>query len=201
MSSRDAPGRDQLVEAALALIGERGLKGATVRAVASRARVTPGLVVHHFGTKEMLAAEVERAVLARFDRAMAIDADTSDPTSAATSISERLSHTLGSDPDLRRYLRRALLEPSPAGIAILQRLVELTMIPLRRFKREIGLPSAIDMKWLAVQIVVINLAATILEPALEPALGRRPFTASEVAKRTKSNLRFLSSALGHLCQE
>ncbi|MGH9006294.1 MAG: helix-turn-helix domain-containing protein, partial [Acidimicrobiales bacterium] len=72
-----SPGRRQLLEAALRLIAERGLHAATVRAVADEAGVTPGLVVHHFRTKDQLAEEVDRLVVARFTAALAVESDVS----------------------------------------------------------------------------------------------------------------------------
>ncbi len=111
-------------------------------------------------------------------------------------MANRLSQTIGKDPDLRRYIRRAVLEASPAGQAILERLVELTIANLRQHLRE--LPPERELTWLAIQIVTINLAGTLLEPLLEPILGREPFTPTEVRRRSAANLDFISAALRHL---
>lgn len=46
--------REALIRATLALIAEAGVRGATVRAIAQRAEVTPGLIRHHFSTKDDL---------------------------------------------------------------------------------------------------------------------------------------------------
>ncbi len=46
--------KDALIQAALALIAERGVRGATVRAIAERANVTQGLIRHYFTSKEDL---------------------------------------------------------------------------------------------------------------------------------------------------
>jgi TetR/AcrR family transcriptional repressor of bet genes len=52
--------REALVEAVLALVSEGGMEAATVRAIAERASVTPGLIRHYFDTKEdLLAAAYE----------------------------------------------------------------------------------------------------------------------------------------------
>jgi AcrR family transcriptional regulator len=195
-----ASGRSQLVDAALRLIGERGLKAATVRAVAKEAAVTPGLVVHHFGTKDKLAAEVDKLVIARFTAALAVDTDSRSPDHAASAIAERLSKTIGGDPDLRRYVRRAILEASPSGHAILARLVELTVANLREQIPRSRLLAERDLTWLAVQITIVNLAGALLEPLLEPLLGREPFTPTETRHRTAANLEFLAAALHHLTE-
>lgn len=46
--------RDDLIAAALDLVAEGGLHAATVRAIADRAGVTPGLIRHYFSSKEDL---------------------------------------------------------------------------------------------------------------------------------------------------
>ncbi len=46
--------REALIEATLSLIAEQGVQGATVRAIATRAKVTQGMIRHHFTSKEEL---------------------------------------------------------------------------------------------------------------------------------------------------
>jgi hypothetical protein len=148
---------------------------------------------------EHVAAEVERTVLERFEAALSDTFDaTTDAVDAATWISKRLAGTIGPDSALRHYVRRAVLEATPAGPAILGRLVELTKAVLDRFAPDLSLPGETDTDWLAIQIVTVNLSATLLEPLIEDVLGRQPFTAHEVQRRTDANLRFLTSALANL---
>ncbi|MCC5974221.1 MAG: TetR family transcriptional regulator C-terminal domain-containing protein [Rubellimicrobium sp.] len=52
--------REAMVRAVLSLVSEGGMEAATVRAIAERAEVTPGLIRHYFATKEdLLAAAYE----------------------------------------------------------------------------------------------------------------------------------------------
>lgn len=46
--------REALIEAALVLVAQRGVRGATVRAIAEHAQVTQGLIRHYFSSKEDL---------------------------------------------------------------------------------------------------------------------------------------------------
>jgi AcrR family transcriptional regulator len=48
--ARRAPGRAALIEAAAAVIAQRGVRGLSVGAVAKRAGTTPALVYYHFGS-------------------------------------------------------------------------------------------------------------------------------------------------------
>lgn len=52
-----------LIEATLALVSEGGAATATVRAIAARAGVTPGLIRHYFQTKEELIAASYRHLM------------------------------------------------------------------------------------------------------------------------------------------
>jgi AcrR family transcriptional regulator len=50
--------RDSILAAAAGLFAERGYAGATTAAIASRARVSEGIVFHHFGSKRKLFVAV-----------------------------------------------------------------------------------------------------------------------------------------------
>ncbi len=55
--------RDDLVAAAVQLVAEGGAGAATVRAIAERAGVTPGLIRHYFSTKDELTQTAFRTVM------------------------------------------------------------------------------------------------------------------------------------------
>ena len=55
--------RAALIEATLDLIAEGGPQAATVRAIALRAGVTPGLIRHYFATKEELVAAAHEQLM------------------------------------------------------------------------------------------------------------------------------------------
>lgn len=61
--------RDDLIAAALDLVAEGGLQAATVRAIAARAGVTPGLIRHYFTSKE----ELTRTAYTRLMQRMVAD--------------------------------------------------------------------------------------------------------------------------------
>lgn len=57
--------REDLITATLECVAERGLAGATVREIAQRADVTPGLIRYYFPTKDDLIGAAYRAVMNR----------------------------------------------------------------------------------------------------------------------------------------
>lgn len=57
--------RDSLIGAAIDLMAEGGIKAASVRAIAERAGVTPGLIRHYFRSKDDLTREAFRHMMDR----------------------------------------------------------------------------------------------------------------------------------------
>ncbi len=74
--------REALIAAALDLVTEGGPAAATVRAIAERAGVTPGLIRHYFSGKEELSRAAYAAMMARMviDNQATIDAVQGDAT-------------------------------------------------------------------------------------------------------------------------
>jgi TetR/AcrR family transcriptional regulator, transcriptional repressor of bet genes len=67
--------RAALIQATLDCIAEGGPQAATVRAIAPRAGVTPGLIRHYFATKEDLVAAAYEALMTRLTTASAARLD------------------------------------------------------------------------------------------------------------------------------
>ena len=133
--------REALIAAALDLIAEGGPAAATVRAIADRAGVTPGLIRHYFDSKDHLTREAYRAMMAAMqaDNAAVLEAAPPDPAARlAAFVAAALRppvmdphrmglwagfiHQVRSDPDMaavhaETYLRyRDLLESLIAAI-------------------------------------------------------------------------------------
>lgn len=73
--------RDALIAAALDLVSEGGIEAATVREIAARAGVTPGLIRHYFQTKEDLLRAAYARIMGRLtvDAARVLDSTPPDP--------------------------------------------------------------------------------------------------------------------------
>lgn len=75
--------RDALIAAALDLVAEAGPQAATVRAIADRAGVTPGLIRHYFESKEELTRAAYRALMDRMNGANEAVLETAPPAPEA----------------------------------------------------------------------------------------------------------------------
>lgn len=97
--------RDDLIAAVLDLVAEGGTDAATVRAIAERAGVTPGMIRHHFGDKDSLM----RAAYARMSEAM-VSPCVAAADAAGDEPARRLSAFLAA------ALRPPVLDPRSVGV-------------------------------------------------------------------------------------
>jgi len=112
-SNSDLTARARIRDAAIELFADRGIEGATIRDIAQKAGVSSGLLRHHFGSKEGLRDACDEYVL-----------------SALIGIGTRFTEFQTVD-DLtpetlrqQRYMTRSVLDGSPAGSALFDRLIE-----------------------------------------------------------------------------
>jgi AcrR family transcriptional regulator len=94
--------RQALIEATLASLAARGLGAVSVRDVASRAGVSPGLIRHHFGSFGALLSESYRHVVDRVDAHLdeAVSAAGTDPKARMQAFLEASFSTSIVDRDL-----------------------------------------------------------------------------------------------------
>lgn len=78
--------RESLIAAVLSLVAEGGAQAATVRAIADRAGVTPGLIRHYFVTKEDLTRAAYASLMSRM-----LDDNASGLSSAPATPQARLA--------------------------------------------------------------------------------------------------------------
>ena len=117
----DLTARARIRDAAIRLFADRGIDGTTVRDIAREAGVSPGLLRHHFGSKEALRAACDAYALDRLVRIkeeLVFDDRFANPTFLP---SVHPTVVL-----LYRYVTRALLDGSPAAAAMFDDMVTLT---------------------------------------------------------------------------
>lgn len=116
-SPADLTARARIRDAALIQFAERGIKGATIKGIAEQAGVSPGLVQHHFGTKENLRHACDEAVIEILSRRTTRSADTGEITDP-----NFMAALFDASAPLLRYLARAAIEGGPAAAAVLDEL-------------------------------------------------------------------------------
>jgi AcrR family transcriptional regulator len=114
---RDLTARARILDAALVRFAEQGFERATIRGIAEAAGVSPGLVQHHFGSKEGLRQACDDAVLELVRRkleAVRDDGLTNPGFLAALYSAGR---------PLMRYLARAAVESPSTAAPLLDEIV------------------------------------------------------------------------------
>lgn len=144
------------------LFAERGVRGSTLQAVAERADVSPGLVQHHYKTKERLLSEVQAWVLERLTDASA--RATASPKGGPDPA--RYDEFLVTNPVVAGYLRRSLLDSELTGIVGWFH----DALANRRARIATDDSDSTDRDIRAAMTFLIDLAPMLLGPLLEHAL-------------------------------
>ena len=99
-------GRVALLDAAIRVGAQQGLRGLTIRSVAAEAGVTHGLVYHHFRSRDRLIAE---ALVHAGQRSLGTG-DLEPGTGRPEDFSADLEQMVADDPDLQAFQFELLLE-------------------------------------------------------------------------------------------
>jgi TetR/AcrR family transcriptional regulator, regulator of cefoperazone and chloramphenicol sensitivity len=164
----DLTARARIRDAALALFGERGYRGTSIRDVARGAGVSAGLVQHHFGSKEGLRAacdahvlETQRATAERKLERREYDAD------FLASLYE------ASEPGMK-YIARGLTEGWPGAAAVFDMGVTATARWLTREWPSRFPPGSERARSAAATMVSMSLGTLVLHEHLARWLGADP---------------------------
>jgi AcrR family transcriptional regulator len=170
-SASDLTARARIRDAAFELIATVGVRGATLRAIATEAGVSAPLVLHHFGSKQGVVEAVEEWVQEQLRAVTADDGDPSDPAGANSRRSEAFTGLLSEHPLLRGYIRRMLLERSDEGLDWFAKMVSDGTANLRR-RAEASMAHPVDdSEAVAAAITVMALVPILLPDHLRHVLG------------------------------
>jgi AcrR family transcriptional regulator len=197
---RSAPGdrtaRAAIRDEALRLFAEHGPDAVTVRQIASAAGVSPGLVIHHFGSKDGLRDAVDAHVVAMFG-AMLGELTTPglyDP-GAAGSLAEAVVRYLPPDSPVPAYLRILLLAGGDLGRELFRRLYQGSRTALDAMS-EAGLAArGADPAVRAAILMSNDLAMLLLREQLAEVLGSDPLSAAGMARWGREMLTIYAAGL------
>ncbi len=159
----DLTARARIRNAALRYFTEDGFDRATIRDIARAAGVSPGLVRHHFGSKDELRQACDayalQALHAYVERAMT-DEGLNDP--------ELIAEARDPLHPYQRYLARALIDESQAAAQIFDEMVAMTEQILRQIDEQRPDPPAADLRTRAA----VTLAMALGIPAFQAHISR-----------------------------
>ena len=163
----DLTAKARIRNAALTLFAAGGASGTSMRAIASAAGVTVGLVVHHYGTKDQLREAVDVRIVEVFAEAIASAPIKGSSRDIRVARDTAVSTMLAANPEIVDYLRRTLLDAPGDNGRLLERLAELSATQVRQLQAA-GLTSA--RHGLAAQVTEIlmnQLGRLFLQPLVD----------------------------------
>ena len=152
-------------------------------------------MVHHFGSKDGLRAAVDESVLALFlDRFEVLPRDL-PADQLSRQMADIFSNVLGTSPEIRSYLRRCLLDETPAGTTIFDQVVAATRRGLELLERAGGIRANSDPEWRPFQVLSVILGPLLMEPVIQRHIGEPAYAPEVVRRRTAANLDFVARGL------
>jgi len=161
----DLTARARIREAALEHFAHDGYERATIRAIAATAGVSPGLLRHHYGSKEDLRKACDQYVFEMLHLANALLLE--DP--GATAQTQQTSKRFG------RYLARSLADGSPTVGPIFDEIVKLTEVWLQRADDSRTDTPFVDRRIRAALVAAMQIGIPLLHGHVSRALGTDMF--------------------------
>jgi AcrR family transcriptional regulator len=165
MSTEDLTARARIRDAAIRLFTERGMEKTSILDIAKEARVSGGLIRHHFGSKDGLREACDSYVfdeLLRF-KEEALEKGHADPGFVPTFDARQLL--------FRRYMGRAMMDGSEAAAAQFVDIVDGT----ERYFAEAGIDVP-DPRAVGAALAAMTGGLLILQDHVARALGEEPGT-------------------------
>lgn len=162
----DRTARARIRDAAIQCFADAGVASTSVRTIAEAADVSPGLVMHHFGSKERLRTECDHHIASLVreakERAVAEGADL-DPMGQIRAYEDGLP--------LLRYLARTLGDGTPHVAALIDEMVDDAVVYTEKaVETGLMLPSD-DPRGRAAVLVLWSLGAVVLHEHVQRVLG------------------------------
>jgi AcrR family transcriptional regulator len=190
VASDDLTTRARIRDAAITLFGRNGFAATSVRAIAEEAGVSPGLVIHHFGSKDKLRAECDRHVVGSVgEKKNGLDDD-----DLAVSMQTMLSDLETYRPALN-YLGHMLLDGTPAGDRLLDELVSLTRTLLDDGVADGSMEPTSDPHMRAVLVTLHGVMPIVLQRQFARLLGEPGLTDSMIHRMALPSLELYTHGL------
>jgi AcrR family transcriptional regulator len=190
VASDDLTTRARIRDAAITLFGRNGYAATSVRAIAEEAGVSPGLVIHHFGSKDKLRAECDRHVVGSVgEKKNGLDDD-----DLAVSMQTMLSDLETYRPALN-YLGHMLLDGTPAGDRLLDELVSLTRTLLDDGVADGSMEPTSDPHMRAVLVTLHGVMPIVLQRQFARLLGEPGLTDSMIHRMALPSLELYTHGL------
>jgi AcrR family transcriptional regulator len=196
----DRTTRAVIRDEALRLFAAHGVAAVSLRQIAAAARVSPGLVVHHFGSKEGLRTMVDQHVVATFEAMLGElagpEASQMFDANATPSVVDAIVSHLPPDSPLPAYLRHLLVGDTDAGRQIFGRLFEASTAAVAAMAQA-GLASpGADPPVRAAFLLANDLAVFLLRDRITEVIGTDPLSREGMTRWAGEVLAVYAAGIG-----
>jgi AcrR family transcriptional regulator len=182
VATSDLTGYARIRNAALAGFARDGVKATSIRAVAERAGVSPGLVQHHFSTKAGLRDAVNAHVVALVSSSFADMPAAVPGANLFEELGERVTRLVGQQPEALRYAARAIVEDDEAALDLFDSFVAIARAQWELLACKRRLRPDLDVRWGALHTVVFNLGTVLFSKAIDRHLEQPFFTPAQLER-------------------
>lgn len=159
------PARDRILRAGLEQFAEHGFRGASVRAIAAAAEVSPALVLHHYGSKDGLRRACDERLMEFADEKESMLA--SDNLQTAAQYIADHPETV----EVMAYLRRTMVDGGEIASRLFEQMCARTEHMLRVGIEAGTVRPVPDVEGVAVTVTAWSLGALLIAPDVARLLG------------------------------
>lgn len=160
---------------ALELFAAAGVDGTSVRTIATKADVSPALILHHFGSKDGLCKAVDDYVV-EFTTDVLNEFAEHGPSSQGAKVFTRFA----GQPAVMEYMSRAVVSGTESSNSLFDRMVQLALDGFDQMRTDGLIREMEDPLAVALWIVSADLSAMLLRHHLQRHLGVDPMSAEGV---------------------
>jgi AcrR family transcriptional regulator len=175
-------GLARIRNAALESFAADGVVATSIRDVAKRAGVSPGLVQHYFPAKAALVDAVNRHVVAIATDAFSELSQSSSPIEAQQELGDRVTAFVREHPMAVRYVARSTADGDQGALEIFDAFFAIARDQWQRLAEHDLLRADIDLTWTALHAVVLVLGTVLLEDAIDRRLPQPFFTPDQLGR-------------------
>lgn len=157
--------RDMIVEAALTVFAERGIRASTLKDVAHAAGVSVGRVQHHFKTKDELVAAVDDHAIDVL--AAKIQNPDAPPVEALMAMGRKFADVLIETPHVLEYICQQMIEPSEVGKTIFDGIYQISEAQRVQFTERGQTREDLDPVWGSLLPLILRAGTIALRHHIE----------------------------------
>jgi AcrR family transcriptional regulator len=176
----DLTGLARIRNAALEGFARDGVPATSIRDVAKRAGVSPGLVQHYFPSKTALVDAVNAHVLELATDAFTDLSESTTPIEAQQELGDRVTAFVAEHPTALLYVARSTADRDDAALGIFDAFVAIAGAQWQRLADNDLLRPDTDLTWTALHAVVMILGTILLRDAIERHLPEPFFTPAQL---------------------